>query len=129
MKLQETIDTMEALVKQLKTLDGQVADVLNGAAENMGEKHACQMVDLEKKHAAEVERREELHAEKIEEIEGKLEEAQAVFVSIEAETVGILKTESLILKMLFDKLADHWENLSRAQMETIEGVLDGKEYM
>lgn len=54
------------------------------------------------------------------------EEALELQAKVEAQTVGVLPTESLAARMLFDKLAERWERLSFADVEMIEAVLDGK---
>ena len=52
------------------------------------------------------------------------EEALELQAKVEAHTVGVLPTESLPARMFFEKLSEHWSNISQKDMDFISEYLD-----
>ena len=52
------------------------------------------------------------------------EEARELQAKVEAQTVGVLPTESLPARMFFEKLSEHWSNISQKDMDFIGEYLD-----
>lgn len=53
-------------------------------------------------------------------------EARELLTRVDAEQAGVLPTENLPARMLFDKLAERWEFLTLADVDIIGAVLDRK---
>jgi hypothetical protein len=54
------------------------------------------------------------------------EESRELLERVEMARAGVLPTENLPARMLFDKLAERWEFLTLADVEMIEAFLDRK---
>ncbi len=63
---------------------------------------------------------------KIEELERQAEEAEELGDALHGEQIGILNTQALNKKLLFEKIAARWGDLTILDMERIEKILDEK---
>ena len=64
--------------------------------------------------------------EELEELRQNADEALDTQAELEAEKVGLIKTESPLKRILFEKLAERWEFLTNSEIEMLENVIDGK---
>jgi hypothetical protein len=110
--------SFNAVRAALSGLDAAMAAALNAQTET----HREELVELsaiyEKRIAKEVDDYNALKA--------KTDGALDLQEDVAAERKGVLDTSYLPAKMLFDKLAARWDNLSASEIEMLEEVLDGK---
>lgn len=102
----------------LGRLDLAFAETVNSLT---AEREAA-LQDLRNKHVSEV-------RQYVDELRAVKQEAAAAMdlkTKVDGLTAGVLNTERLTARQLFEKLAYRWENLSGAEIEMIEEVLDRK---
>lgn len=131
--LKESFDAVRA---SMATLDGAIAEALN----ELTAQHEAKLIALEEGYRARLEAQWVKYEKKIAGYEKALENEEEDYNrlkekadrvldlqdDVDAERVGLLSTQSLPLRMLYDKLAERWESLTASDIEMIEEVLDGK---
>jgi chromosome segregation ATPase len=124
--LKQSFDQVRAA---LGSLDAAIADALN----EQTQAHRNELIELTQSFEAklrdqQIDYETQLAAakEELEELRQNADEALDTQAELEAEKVGLIKTESPLKRILFEKLAERWEFLTNSEIEMLENVIDGK---
>jgi hypothetical protein len=120
--LVEARETKALHARQLEAMQSAFDQKLSQERVELLEEYEDTLDDLRRSHASEL----EAERERFDDLAKETEEARELLAKVDAQTVGVLPTEYLPARMLFDKLAERWETLSVADVEMIEAVLDNK---
>lgn len=101
--------------KALRNLDGVIAETVK---------------DFEKELARELEAKALEHSHEVSKLEERIAELADVSEFYDAvyasESKGVLDTASPVKRLVFEKLAARWDNLTNAELDDLEALLDGK---
>lgn len=107
--------TLKDAEKALKNLDTAIAEAIK---------------DLKKEAEREAEAKAAEHEQEVSKLEEKLrdlEDAEELYDAVYTfERKGVLDTASPVKRLVYEKLAERWDNLTNAELDDLEALLDGK---
>jgi hypothetical protein len=110
-------DTLNEIIKNLQTLDTDLAEELD-------RREAQQNEELARLAASKNKKIDEL-TEALQDEQQESLDAKELLRDVEAERKGVLDTSYLDKRILFETLTESWEDLTARQIGQLENILTG----